>query len=212
MTAPTGTAPALRADGDDRRTIARFRFFPGSAWRGTSPIRRPLDAPGADRQSGVVLGRLILLFITVPLAELALLLWIGSRVGVVPTVLLIIVTGVLGASLARHQGFATWGRFQAAVDQGRIPGRELAEGLIILIAGAVLLTPGVLTDATGFLILVPAIRRRLVDRIERAVRERLVVVPAGRPGAGGTGHHGLPRGSEEVIEADFEVVDRDDEG
>lgn len=165
-----------------------------------------------------MLGRLILLFITVPLAELALLLWIGSRVGVLPTVLLIILTGILGASLARHQGFATWRRFQAALDQGRIPGRELVEGLLILVAGAVLLTPGILTDTTGFLILVPPIRRLLAERIERAARGRLVIMGPGRPAGGaprtpagtpGRGPGGT--GSAEVIDAEFEVVDRDGE-
>jgi UPF0716 protein FxsA len=162
-----------------------------------------------------VLVRLILLFTTVPLLELALLLWIGSRVGVLPTVALILLTGVLGAALARHQGFATWRRFDAALSEGRLPGRELAEGLLILVAGAVLLTPGVLTDAAGFLILVPAVRKPLIDRVVRAARRRMVVAgprpgdsseagsPTGAPGSGSAG------GSEpgDVIEAEFEVVD-----
>jgi UPF0716 protein FxsA len=169
-----------------------------------------------------VLGRLILLFTTIPLLELALLLWIGSRVGVLPTVALILLTGVLGAALARQQGFATWRRFEAALQQGRIPGRELAEGLLILVAGAVLLTPGVLTDAAGFLILVPAVRRPLIDRVVRAARRRMVVVGSGpegpaEPGAArGSKRTGSARsarsagsGEDEVIEAEFEVVERD---
>lgn len=161
-----------------------------------------------------MLGRLILLFIAVPLAELALLLWIGSRVGILPTVLLIIVTGALGAALARQQGFATWRRFQTALDQGRIPGRELVEGLLILVAGAVLLTPGILTDATGFLILAPPVRRRIAERVERAVRGRLVVVGPGgpvRPGPGGTGTRPRRPGEDQVIDADFEIVESDDD-
>ena len=157
-----------------------------------------------------MLGRLILLFTTVPLVELALLLWIGSRVGVVPTIALILLTGVLGATLARHQGFATWRRFDAALAAGRLPGRELAEGLLILIAGAVLLTPGVLTDAAGFLILVPAVRRRLVDRIVRSARRRMVVMgPAGRRPGGSEPHRPAHSDAGEVLDAEFEVVDRD---
>jgi UPF0716 protein FxsA len=158
-----------------------------------------------------VLGRLILLFTAVPLVELGLLIWIGGRVGVLPTVALILLTGVLGAALARHQGFATWRRFETALQEGRIPGRELAEGLLILVAGTVLLTPGVLTDAAGFLILVPAVRRVLVDRVVRAVRRRMVVSarrPPGRPDPTSDPTRGRTPDSE-VIDADFEVVERD---
>lgn len=145
--------------------------------------------------------RLLLLFTTVPLVELALLLWIGARIGVLATVGLILLTGVLGAALARHQGLATWDRFQRALAAGRLPARELVEGLLILVAGAVLLTPGVLTDAAGFLLLVPPVRRWIVRRAEVRLQARfLVAEPEGGP----------PRstGEPEVIEAEFEVLDR----
>lgn len=148
-----------------------------------------------------MLLRLLVLFTTVPLIELALLLWIGRHLGVLPTVLLIFVTGALGATLARHQGLATWRRFQAASAAGRLPGQELVEGLLILLAGAVLLTPGVLTDAAGFLLLVPSVRRWVVRRARAGLQARMVVVE--------------PRGSEsrprrpgvDVIDAEFEVLD-----
>ncbi len=130
--------------------------------------------------------RLLLLFTTVPLVELALLLWIGARIGVGPTIALILVTGVAGASLARHQGLATWRRFQAALAAGRLPGDELLEGLLILVAGALLLTPGVLTDAVGFLLLVPPARRRIVRLAEVRLRGRVTVGAARRPGGAGT--------------------------
>ena len=155
-----------------------------------------------------MLVRLLVLFTTVPLVELALLLWIGGRIGVLPTVALILVTGALGAALARHQGLATWARFQGALAAGRLPGRELLEGLLILIAAALLLTPGVLTDAAGFLFLVPPARRWIMRRLELRLRGRLVVAsvptrpgpvhgPAAEPGAG-----------PDLIDAEFEVVDR----
>lgn len=147
-----------------------------------------------------MLGRLILLFTVVPFVELALLLWIGGQLGALPTVGLILLTGVLGAALARHQGLATWRRFGRALDAGRLPGRELLEGLLILLAGALLLTPGVLTDAVGFALLVPPVRRWLVRRLETRLRARLVV-----PAAGGRGPAETGEGA--VIDAEFEVLD-----
>lgn len=147
--------------------------------------------------------RLLLLFTTVPLVELALLLWIGARIGVGPTIALILVTGVAGASLARLQGLATWRRFQAALAAGRLPGAELLEGLLILVAGALLLTPGVLTDAVGFLLLVPPARRWIVGRAE--VRLRARVVTGGRPPGAGAPSRGA--GEPEVIDAEFDVLD-----
>lgn len=146
--------------------------------------------------------RLLLLFTTVPLVELALLLWIGARIGVLPTVVLILVTGVAGAALARHQGLAAWRRFQRALAEGRLPGREVVEGLLILLAGAVLLTPGVLTDAAGFLLLVPPVRRWIVRRAEARLRTRAVVAGSGAEAPG-------PRADgDEVIDAEFEILDR----
>lgn len=153
-----------------------------------------------------MLLRLLLLFTLVPLAELALLLWIGGRIGLLPTVALILVTGALGAALARRQGLATWRRFQEALAAGRLPGRELLEGLLILVAAALLLTPGVLTDAAGFLLLVPPARRRIMRRFELRLRGHVVVAgrrPSPGPARGPrTGQTGEP----EVIEADFEVL------
>lgn len=120
-----------------------------------------------------MLARLVLLFVTLPLLELALLVWIGEHVGILPTVVLVVGTGVLGATLARLQGLRTLQRFQQAMGAGRLPHREILEGILILIAAAVLLTPGLITDLTGFLLLVPAVRRRVVRWLARRLRERL---------------------------------------
>lgn len=148
-----------------------------------------------------MLLRLLLLFTTVPLIELALLLWIGRHLGVLPTVALIFLTGVLGATLARFQGLATWRRFQAALEAGRLPGRELVEGFLILLAGAVLLTPGVLTDAVGFLLLIPPARRWIVRRARTGLQGRMIVVDGQGPG-----NRRKPPGAD-VIDAEFEVLD-----
>lgn len=153
-----------------------------------------------------MLARLILLFTLIPLVELALLLWLGSKMGVVATVALILTTGVLGASLARLQGLATWRRFQAATRAGRLPGRELAEGVMILVAGAVLLTPGILTDAVGFALLVPPLRRALADRLSAWARRRSRVVP-GVSGRSAAGRRSRTADESDVVDAEYQVLD-----
>jgi UPF0716 protein FxsA len=106
-------------------------------------------------------GRLLLLFIVVPAVELGLLIEIGSRIGTVATLGIIVVTGVVGAALARRQGIGVLRRVQAELAEGRVPAGSLADGVIILVAGALLMTPGVLTDVLGFLCLVPGARTLL---------------------------------------------------
>lgn len=118
---------------------------------------------------------LVALFIAVPLAELALLIEIGRHVGVVTTIALVIVTGALGAALARHQGLGVLRDMRGQLAAGQVPAGSLADGLIILVAAALLITPGILTDTVGFLCLVPPVRRAfkalLWRRLQRAVRE-----------------------------------------
>jgi UPF0716 protein FxsA len=162
------------------------------------------------------MGRLILLFTLVPFVELALLIWIGDRIGFLPTVALILATGVLGASLARLQGLATWARFRRALEAGRLPGSELIEGLMILVAGAVLLTPGILTDLAGFALLVPAVRRLLVRWAEPRIRSRVTVRGTGPGRASGPTGPGAFRSRTspdgEVIDAEYEILDPDRPG
>jgi UPF0716 protein FxsA len=116
-----------------------------------------------------MLGPLILLFITVPLIELWLLIWVGGQLGLMTTVALVIVTGILGATLARFEGLATLRRFQSRLAAGQLPHEDILDGLLILMAGAVLLTPGLLTDTVGFLLLVPPVR----GVVRRALGKRL---------------------------------------
>ena len=103
-------------------------------------------------------GRLLLLFILIPLVELALLLKLASVTTPLFTFGLVIVTGVLGASLARQQGATTFLRLQRDLSQGKIPAAALSDALMIFVAGALLLTPGILTDIFGFSLLVPLCR------------------------------------------------------
>jgi UPF0716 protein FxsA len=109
--------------------------------------------------------RLFLLFTIVPLVELVLLIKIGGVIGVAPTIAIVIGTGVLGAWLARWQGLAVLRRIGDEMAAGRLPTDALIDGLLVLVAAAMLLTPGFLTDSAGFLLLVPGTRtkvRRLV--------------------------------------------------
>ncbi len=121
--------------------------------------------------------RLLLLFVALPAVELGLLIEIGSRIGTGATLALIAVTGIVGAALARRQGLGVLRVLQTETAAGRLPAGSLIDGVIILVAGALLVTPGVLTDAFGFLCLVPAFRRvvkrGLRRRLERAAQEGL---------------------------------------
>ena len=120
------------------------------------------------------MGRLLLLFILVPVAELALLIELGKRIGLPATLALIVFTGALGAYLARRQGLGVLAKIRSEMAEGRLPTGQLVDGALILVAGAVLMTPGVLTDAFGFLCLFPPARRRLKSylsrRFERAIQ------------------------------------------
>ena len=122
-----------------------------------------------------MLARLLLLFTVVPLVELALLLWIGSLTGLRFTLLLVLLTGIIGAGLARHQGLRCWLRVQQQLSAGQLPADPLVDGLMILVAGALLVTPGVLTDLFGFGLLLPPFRRILKRWLSRRFADRIVV-------------------------------------
>ena len=104
----------------------------------------------------------LLLLIALPIAEIALLLKIGAGLGFVTTLAAVIFTAVLGAYLVRQQGISTLTKVRQETDAGRMPATEMAEGVLLLIAGVVLLTPGFITDFFGFALLIPAVRRGLV--------------------------------------------------
>ncbi len=110
-----------------------------------------------------MLARLFLVFLVVPLVDLALLIQAGRVLGVGVTVAVVVATAALGAYLTRLEGLRILRRIRSELDAGRAPATALVDGLLVLVAGAVLLTPGFLTDAAGFFLLVPA-GRRLVRR------------------------------------------------
>jgi UPF0716 protein FxsA len=136
---------------------------------------------------------LVIVFVLVPLAELAVLIAVGDWIGLVPTLVLLLAVSVVGAWLAKREGLAAWRRFQQALAAGRMPTVEVADGAMILLAGALLLTPGFLSDVLGILLLLPptrALARRQLPRLaERRLRRRgvrrVVVEGTARP-AGST--------------------------
>ncbi|QDT16143.1 FxsA family protein [Alienimonas californiensis] len=108
-----------------------------------------------------MLARLALLFVLVPAAELALLYWLAGYIGFWPEIALIVLTGLTGAALAKYQGAATLRRFRADAAAGRMPADAAIDGVLILVAGAFLLTPGLMTDVAGFSLLIPGLRRQI---------------------------------------------------
>lgn len=100
-------------------------------------------------------ARLLLAFILIPFVELMLLLRMADATGWQTTLAIVVVTGIIGSFLARREGLAAIGRFRNALAEGRVPGREIQDGLMIAFAAALLLTPGLLTDALGFALLTP---------------------------------------------------------
>ena len=126
-----------------------------------------------------MLARLFVLFAVVPLAELAILIHLGRAVGAWPTIGLVLLTGFMGALLARRQGLRVLGAIRTQMSVGAIPAEPLLDGLFILVGGVLLLTPGLITDSAGLLLLLPVTRRPL----KRALRARLErMVRSGRAG------------------------------
>jgi UPF0716 protein FxsA len=104
-------------------------------------------------------------FLIVPFIEITVLMQVGSIIGVFPTIFMVVFTAVLGAWMLRRQGFATWQRFQSNLQQGQIPAYEMIEGPILLVGGALLLTPGFFTDILGFACLIPSLRRKIAQYV-----------------------------------------------
>ena len=104
---------------------------------------------------------LFLLFLLVPFAELYVLIRVGQVIGALPTIGLLIAVSVVGAWLVKREGFATLARVRERIEAGQVPGREIVDGVLILFAGALLVSPGFLTDAVGVLLLLPPVRAAL---------------------------------------------------
>jgi UPF0716 protein FxsA len=122
---------------------------------------------------------LILLFIAVPIAEIYVIIQVGEAIGALPTIAILIADSVFGSWLLRSQGRAAWLRFNRAVAEGRPPGREVLDGVLIVFGGALLITPGFITDVLGVVLLLPPTRAAIRALIVRNFRSRLVTTMAG---------------------------------
>ncbi|NLC76101.1 MAG: FxsA family protein [Clostridia bacterium] len=119
------------------------------------------------------MGYLLLAVILLPLVELVLLIKLGQYLGALNTVLLVILTGVAGALLAKYQGWKVLWEFRSLLAQGIIPGRKILEGVLVLAGGILLLTPGLITDTLGFLFLLPPTRQFFVQLALKMLEEYL---------------------------------------
>jgi len=136
---------------------------------------------------------LFLLFVIVPIVEIAVLLKIGSAIGWFTTLVIVVGTAALGTWMLRQQGMKTLATARSRMDAGQLPATELLEGVVLLFGGALLLTPGFLSDTIGFLCLIPATRRWMVAQLgaRAALRAGSVTFGGGAAGpAGGTGTDG----------------------
>ena len=143
---------------------------------------------------------LLAAFIGVPLLEIALFIEVGGWIGLGPTLALIVLTAVIGAWMMRQQGIGVLMRVQRQLAEGVLPVMEVFEGLCLVIAGALLLTPGFFTDALGGLLLVPAVRRALYRRLRHHIEAHVVDVSGPRPDR-------APRAPGPTIEAEYEEID-----
>lgn len=143
---------------------------------------------------------LFIVFLLVPLLEIYLLLEVGGVIGVGWTIFAVVFTAIVGAALVRMQGFSTLNRIRTQMDQGQLPAVELFEGVFLLVAGALLLTPGFFTDAVGFACLTPPFRRGVIHYL---IRRGTIV--HGRPGPGGPGPSGPTPG--EPLEGQYRRMD-----
>src|SRR5918997_5487549 len=122
-----------------------------------------------------MLAPLLLLFIVVPIAELALLIQVGQEIGVLWTVAILVVDSILGSLLMRSQGRAAWQRFNVTLQSGRPPAREVLDGVLVIFGGALLLTPGFLTDILGLALLLPPTRALIRRVFLREAMRRMAV-------------------------------------
>lgn len=143
---------------------------------------------------------LFLLFVAVPIIEIALFIQVGGVIGLWPTLGIVILTAIAGTSLMRLQGMQTLARLQSSLAEGRNPADPMAQGAMILVAGVLLLTPGFFTDAVGLALLLPPVRVALIKwAASRMTGSGFVFTTSSA--------QGRPRQTGDVIDGDFEVMD-----
>jgi UPF0716 protein FxsA len=119
---------------------------------------------------------LVLLLVVVPVAEFSALIWVAQQIGILPMLVLLFAVSIFGAALAKRVGIEVWRRFRATLAAGDIPSGEVFDGALVLIAAAILLVPGFITDVIGLLLLVPFVRSMVKWAFWRRMRTRLIAV------------------------------------
>lgn len=153
---------------------------------------------------------LVLLFILLPALELVLLIKLGSFIGALPTVAIVFITAILGASMLRREGFSTLMKAQQRLESGQMPATEVVEGALLVVAGAFLLTPGFITDAVGFACLVPGLRHQMAAAILKRMTVQVTTAGMGPMGGASFGHRPdghPPQHDSQVIEGEFQRRD-----
>ncbi|MBO6947757.1 MAG: FxsA family protein [Rhodospirillales bacterium] len=159
---------------------------------------------------------LLIAFIAVPIIEISVFIEVGGRIGLWPTIGIVILTAVIGTAMLRQQGLSVLFRIQQNLEANRMPVQELFDGVCLVIAGVLLLTPGFVTDSVGFLLFVPPFRRWLASEVGRRVVARADVhythqsysTHGGHPGQG---RHGTGPGGGPVIDGEYQDVTGDDD-
>ncbi len=170
-------------------------------------------APGrGPRRRGGVGWLLFVAFVVVPILEIYVLIQVGQVIGGGWTVLLLILDSVIGAWVVRHEGGRAWRALRTALQSGRMPATEIADGALILIGGTLMLTPGFVTDAAGLLLLLPLTRPLFRRALTGFVAQRLVVMTTGTapPDAGRDARRPGPRSEGPVVQGEV-VQDPDDD-
>ena len=115
----------------------------------------------------------VLLFVVTPLVELAILIYLGTLIGALYTILIVVITGLLGAFLARRQGLATLSRIRSSIERGILPSDDLFQAVLILIGGLLLITPGLITDLAGFAMLIPQTRNIVTKWLRNLIQRKI---------------------------------------
>lgn len=132
--------------------------------------------------------------------ELYLLIQLGRATGALTTIGIVVVTGVVGAALAKHEGLKTYYRIRSELNAGHLPGDQLIDALLILMAGAVLITPGLISDGIGIALLVPHFRRIVRQRLKRRFAAKFTVMHFGRPPS--------PHTPDDIVDVEVREIDR----
>lgn len=159
------------------------------------------------------------LFIVIPFTELMILLKVGEAWGVFPTLALIITTAMVGYQLFKRQGVATWQRVNQKLAQGELPSKEMADGIVILLAGALMITPGLITDSIGLFCLIPVTRKLVLSVIMRRFKDKVTIYSAHSYHSSDTNNesqhssnNAASNGSGRTFEGDYQEEDKPPSG